>query len=58
MKEHILEVMRIPDIGETTAEKIISYREEHGKYNSLEEIMNLKGIAEGKYKKLINYLKL
>ena len=39
----------LPGIGEKTAEKIVSYREEHGPFQSIEEIKNVPGIGESKY---------
>ncbi len=36
-------------IGESTAEKIIKYREENGYFNSIEDIMNVSGIGESKF---------
>lgn len=53
-----LELMRIPDIGETTADKIIAYRDENNGFNSLEELMNVKGIGEKTYNKFFRYLKI
>ncbi len=51
-----LNLMRIPDIGEKTADSIIRYREENGGFESVEEIMNIKGIGEKTYKKLLPFL--
>ena len=33
-------------IGPATAEKIVNYREEHGKYDSFEELKKVGGIKE------------
>jgi competence protein ComEA len=33
-------------IGPATAEKIVNYREEHGKYDSFEELKKVDGIKE------------
>ncbi len=40
------EFVKIKGIGVKKAERIISYREEHGKFNSVEELKNVKGIGE------------
>ena len=39
----------LPGIGDVLAERIIAYREEHGGFSTVEEIMNVKGIASGKF---------
>lgn len=46
------QLMSLPGIGEGKAGSIISYREEHGKFTSIEELMNVDGIKEGTYEKL------
>ena len=40
------EFVKVKGIGAKKAERIISYREEHGKFNSVEELKNVKGIGE------------
>ena len=39
-------------IGKSKAEGIIAYREEHGGFTSIEEIMNVEGIKEGTFSKI------
>ena len=46
------ELMTLPGIGETKAEAIIAYREEHGSFNSPEEILGVQGIKDGVYNKI------
>ena len=39
-------------IGDSTAEKIIKYREENGVFSNIEELKNVSGIGESKYNKI------
>ena len=52
------ELMTINGIGDVLAERIVAYREEHGGFKSVEELKNVKGIAEGRYAKFAPYLTL
>ena len=46
------ELMLIPGIGRSKAEKIIEYREENGRFGSPEEITNVNGIGDSMYEKM------
>lgn len=46
------ELMTLPGIGESKADSIIEYRNEHGGYNSIEEIKNITGIKDGVFQKI------
>lgn len=46
------ELMSLNGIGEAKAANIIAYREEHGKFLAVEELMNVDGIGEGVYAKV------
>lgn len=48
----IQELDALPGVGEATANKIVNYREEKGKFNSIEEIKNVNGIGDKKYEEL------
>lgn len=50
------ELMRLPGVGQTTANKIISYRETNGKFLAIEEIMNVSGIGEKKFESMKQFL--
>lgn len=41
-------------IGDSTAQKIIDYRNENGKFNNVEDIMNVSGVGDSKYQKIKN----
>ena len=55
---NIESLIMIPGIGESTAKKIIEYRDEYGFFNSLEEIKNVKGIGDKKYEKIKDHIRL
>lgn len=46
----------ITGIGESTANKIIQYREKNGKFKNIEEIKNVSGIGELKYNNIKDYI--
>lgn len=52
----IEELLTLPNIGESKAKDIIKYREEHGGFNNIEEIMNVKGIGKSTFEKLKDYI--
>ena len=52
------ELEGLPYIGPFTAEQIVSYRQEHGPFTSLEEIKRVKGIKAKNFEKFSKYLKI
>ncbi len=50
------ELETIPGIGPSTALKIINYRNENGKFNSIEDIKKVSGIGNAKYEKMKEYI--
>lgn len=52
----VTELCEIPGIGESRAQAIVDYRSEHGKFNSVEELMNIPGIKEGLYARISPYV--
>ncbi len=46
------ELDSLPGIGPSIATKIIDYREQNGKFNSIEEIKEVSGIGDAKYDKI------
>ena len=50
------ELIKLPGIGEKTAEKIIQLRNERGKFKGLDELMDVRGIGEVKFNKIKKFL--
>jgi competence protein ComEA len=48
----------LPGIGPTKAQAIIDYRSEHGRFSSIEDIQNVKGIKEGEFSKIKDYIRV
>lgn len=46
----------LPGVGEVTAQRIVEYREEHGAFYSVEELLNVAGIGEKTLEKLRAYV--
>lgn len=51
----INELTSIPGVGEKTAQKIIDYREKK-KFKKIEDVMNIDGIGENKFKNMKDYI--
>jgi competence ComEA-like helix-hairpin-helix protein len=66
LKEHSIslnasskaQLMKLPTVGEATAEQILQYRAERGKFRSLIEIKNIRGIGEKRYARMKPFLRL
>lgn len=39
------EIEQLPDIGPVLAKRVVAYRDEHGRYNKLDELRNVRGIG-------------
>ena len=50
------ELMKLPGVGEATAEEIMNYREDHGTMKSVDELMNIKGIGKKKFKRMAPFI--
>ena len=49
-------LISLPGIGEKTAQKIVDLRTEKGKFKSLDELMDVKGIGNAKFNKIKKFL--
>ena len=49
-------LMTLPGIGESKADAIIRYREEHGNFTAIEDIMNISGIKQGAFDKIKDFI--
>lgn len=52
------ELEALPGVGKATADKIIRYREEHGRFSSKEELKKVPSIGESRYKKMTDKITL
>ncbi len=50
------ELIKLSGIGEVKAAAIVAYREEHGAFSSVEELLNVKGIGEKTLEKIRGYI--
>lgn len=46
------ELMTLPGIGEAKADAVLAYREEHGKFQKIEDIMKISGIKDAVFLKI------
>ena len=46
----------LPGIGEALSNYIVEYREENGSFNSIDELLNVKGIGENRLKVITPYV--
>lgn len=50
------ELMTLPGIGESKANAIILYREEHGNFEKIEDIMEVSGIGQSVFEKIKDFI--
>ncbi len=51
-------LMTLPGIGASKADLIINYRNEHGSFQKIEELMDIPGIKEGLFEKIKDSIKV
>ncbi|NLY71505.1 MAG: hypothetical protein GX076_07505 [Clostridiales bacterium] len=51
-----IQLQQLRGVGPSTAEKIIEYRNKHGRFNKIEDIMNVSGIGEKTFENLKNFI--
>ena len=50
------ELTTLPGIGDAMADRILAYREEHKKFHSIEDLMNISGIKQAKFDGLKDFV--
>ena len=55
-KAALAELVRVPGIGNSTAERILEVRKENGKFATLEDLVQVKGIGEKKLARMKPFL--
>lgn len=49
-----MQLQTLPGIGETLALRIVNYREEHGNFSSVAELLNVTGLGQGKLEAIMD----
>ena len=50
------EFMALPGIGEILADRILAYRDAHGYFSSVEELMHVEGIGEKRMEEILDFI--
>lgn len=48
----IVDLIKLPGVGETTAQRIIDYRQKIGKFKNINQLLRIKGIGSKKLEKI------
>lgn len=57
-KADIEKLKSLPGVGDALAQRIITYRNENGKFKSIEDLKNVSGIGNKKYDSLKEYIEI
>ena len=52
------ELLRLSGIGDAKADSILAWREQHGGFSQIEDLMKIEGIKEGVFSKIRDYVKV
>ena len=52
------ELAGVPGIGETLAKRIVAFRDEHGPFRRVDDLMKVKGIGEKSFEKIRPFVKV
>jgi competence protein ComEA len=55
---NVEQLVAVPGVGETMALRIIEWREEHGPFQRIEDLMKIKGIGERSLERLRPHVKV
>ena len=50
------EIMALPGIGDVLAERIVVYRQEHGAFSSVEELLNVEGLGKKRLEEILDLI--
>ncbi len=52
----VKELTVLPGIGNAYAESIVAYRDEHGPFKTVEELLNIGGIGQNRLEAILDYI--
>ena len=52
----LAQLQTLPGIGITLAQRIVDYRQQHGPFSSVGDLINVSGIGEGKLEAILDYI--